>query len=46
MITPEADPALGAAYGVDPATIAAAIRILVEEDWADHVDLNFGCPCL
>jgi len=31
-------------YGVDPATVGAAVRILVEEDRADHVDLNFGCP--
>ena len=31
-------------YGVDPATIAAAVRLLVAEDRADHVDLNFGCP--
>ncbi|MFL6100806.1 MAG: tRNA dihydrouridine synthase DusB [Actinomycetales bacterium] len=31
-------------YGVDPATVAAAVRMLVEEDRADHVDLNFGCP--
>lgn len=31
-------------YGVDPATTAAAVRILVTEDRADHVDLNFGCP--
>ncbi|MEE6282379.1 tRNA dihydrouridine synthase DusB [Georgenia sunbinii] len=31
-------------YGVDPATIAAAVRILVAEDRADHIDLNFGCP--
>ena len=31
-------------YGVDPATVAAAVRILVDEDRADHVDLNFGCP--
>ena len=31
-------------YGVDPATIAAAVRILVDEGYADHVDLNFGCP--
>ena len=31
-------------YGVDPTTVAAAVRILVEEDRADHVDLNFGCP--
>lgn len=31
-------------YGVDPATIGAAVRILVEEDRADHIDMNFGCP--
>ena len=31
-------------YGVDPATVEAAVRIIVEEDHADHVDLNFGCP--
>ncbi|MEJ1155558.1 MULTISPECIES: tRNA dihydrouridine synthase DusB [Microbacterium] len=31
-------------YGVDPTTVAAAIRVLVEEDRADHIDLNFGCP--
>ncbi|MER2137735.1 MAG: tRNA-dihydrouridine synthase, partial [Arthrobacter sp.] len=31
-------------YGVDPVTVGAAIRMLVEEDRADHIDLNFGCP--
>ncbi|MBN9327771.1 MAG: tRNA dihydrouridine synthase DusB [Cellulomonas sp.] len=31
-------------YGVDPTTVGAAVRMLVEEDRADHVDLNFGCP--
>jgi nifR3 family TIM-barrel protein len=31
-------------YGVDPAVVAAAIRMIVEEDLADHIDLNFGCP--
>ncbi len=31
-------------YGVDPATVESAVRVLVEEDRADHVDLNFGCP--
>ncbi|MGU3647246.1 tRNA dihydrouridine synthase DusB [Microbacterium sp. C23T] len=31
-------------YGVDPATTEAAVRLLVEEDRADHIDLNFGCP--
>lgn len=31
-------------YGVEPNTVRAAVRMLVEEDRADHVDLNFGCP--
>jgi nifR3 family TIM-barrel protein len=31
-------------YGVDPATVGAAVRMLVTEDRADHIDLNFGCP--
>jgi nifR3 family TIM-barrel protein len=31
-------------YGVDPAVVGRAVRMIVEEDLADHVDLNFGCP--
>lgn len=31
-------------YGTDPDTTAAAVRIVVERDLADHIDLNFGCP--
>ncbi len=31
-------------YSVDPATTAAAVRMIVEEDLADHIDMNFGCP--
>ncbi|MGF3052416.1 tRNA dihydrouridine synthase DusB [Microbacterium sp. YY-03] len=31
-------------YGVDPKTVAEAVRIIVAEDRADHIDLNFGCP--
>jgi nifR3 family TIM-barrel protein len=31
-------------YGVDPAVVGAAVRMIVEEDLADHIDLNFGCP--
>ncbi|MDQ0259763.1 tRNA dihydrouridine synthase DusB [Sinomonas atrocyanea] len=31
-------------YGVDPVTVGQAVRMLVEEDLADHIDLNFGCP--
>jgi nifR3 family TIM-barrel protein len=31
-------------YGVDPDLTAAAVRMVVEENLADHIDLNFGCP--
>ena len=31
-------------YGVDPEVVAAAVTILVDEQGADHIDLNFGCP--
>ena len=31
-------------YGVNPAIVEQAARIGVDEDMADHVDLNFGCP--
>ncbi len=31
-------------YGVDPGVIYRAVRMVVEENLADHVDLNFGCP--
>jgi nifR3 family TIM-barrel protein len=31
-------------YGVDPVTISNAIKLLVDNDKADHIDLNFGCP--
>jgi len=31
-------------YGVDPITISNAIKLLVDNDKADHIDLNFGCP--
>ncbi|UCM87800.1 tRNA dihydrouridine synthase DusB [Streptomyces marincola] len=31
-------------YGVDPETVGRAVRMIAEEDLADHVDLNFGCP--
>ena len=31
-------------YGVDPAVVGAAVQMVVEEDLADHIDLNFGCP--
>jgi nifR3 family TIM-barrel protein len=30
-------------YGVDPVTVRKAVEMVVQEDLADHVDLNFGC---
>ncbi|MGE9807087.1 tRNA dihydrouridine synthase DusB [Janibacter sp. G1551] len=41
---PDEDPRSIQLYSVDPVTTAAAVRLLVEEDRADHIDLNFGCP--
>jgi nifR3 family TIM-barrel protein len=41
---PEENPRSIQLYGVDPVTVAAAVRMLVTEDRADHIDLNFGCP--
>ena len=31
-------------YGVDPVTVRKAVEMVRDEDLADHVDLNFGCP--
>jgi nifR3 family TIM-barrel protein len=31
-------------YGVDPDTVGAAVRMVVDEGLADHIDMNFGCP--
>ncbi len=31
-------------YGVDPGVVREAVTMLVAEDLADHIDLNFGCP--
>lgn len=31
-------------YTVDPAFTYEAVRMIVDEDIADHVDMNFGCP--
>lgn len=30
-------------YGVDPATVREAVQMVVDEDLADHIDMNFGC---
>ena len=31
-------------YGVDPVVVGQAVRMVVQENLADHIDLNFGCP--
>ncbi len=31
-------------YAVAPEVLGDAVRMLVKEDRADHIDLNFGCP--
>jgi nifR3 family TIM-barrel protein len=31
-------------YAVDPQNTYAAARMIVEENLADHIDMNFGCP--
>ena len=31
-------------YGVDPVVVGQAVGIVIEENLADHIDLNFGCP--
>lgn len=46
IVTFDADDEIRSAqvYGVDPATVGAAVKIIAGEDRADHIDLNFGCP--
>jgi nifR3 family TIM-barrel protein len=41
---PDENPRSMQLYGVDPSVIERAVRMVVEDDLADHVDLNFGCP--
>lgn len=31
-------------YTVDPATTHAAAKMIADENMADHIDMNFGCP--
>ena len=31
-------------YGVNPQVMAHATQIMIEGEYADHIDLNFGCP--
>ncbi|WP_181780925.1 tRNA dihydrouridine synthase DusB [Pseudonocardia pini] len=41
---PDEQPRSMQLYGVDPAAMGAAVRMIRERDLADHVDMNFGCP--
>jgi nifR3 family TIM-barrel protein len=40
---PEEHPRSMQIYGVDPVITAKAVRRIVEENLADHIDMNFGC---
>ncbi|MFI5844364.1 tRNA dihydrouridine synthase DusB [Catenuloplanes sp. NPDC051500] len=40
---PEENPRSMQLYGVDPVITARAVRRIVDENLADHIDLNFGC---
>ncbi len=31
-------------YGTDPGSMGEAVAYLVDEEQADHIDINFGCP--
>jgi nifR3 family TIM-barrel protein len=46
MITfgPDESPRSLQLYGVDPLTMGKAVQMIVDEDLADHIDMNFGCP--
>jgi nifR3 family TIM-barrel protein len=46
MITfdPSEQPRSMQLYGVDPETMRRAAQLIVDENLADHIDMNFGCP--
>ena len=41
---PDESPRSVQLYGVDPRVMGDAVRMVVDNDWADHIDMNFGCP--
>ena len=41
---PEESPRSLQLYTVDPDTTYAAAKMIVDENLADHIDMNFGCP--
>ncbi|TDZ77328.1 putative tRNA-dihydrouridine synthase [Mycobacteroides salmoniphilum] len=42
--SPEESPRSLQLYSVDPETTYHAAKMVVDEDLADHIDMNFGCP--
>lgn len=42
--SPEESPRSLQLYTVDPATTYAAAKMIADENMADHIDMNFGCP--
>ncbi len=46
MVTfgPDESPRSVQLYGVDPYVMGEAVRLLLDEDRCDHIDMNFGCP--
>lgn len=46
MIEPDAEERVRSVqlYGVNPEVMVGAIRMIVERGYADHIDMNFGCP--
>ena len=42
--SPDESPRSLQLYTVDPATTYAAAKMIADEDLADHIDMNFGCP--
>jgi tRNA-dihydrouridine synthase len=46
MITfhPDEQPRSLQLHGVDPVTMGKAVQMIVDEDLADHLDMNFECP--
>ena len=41
---PDEDPRSLQIYTVDPEYTYKAAKIIVDENLADHIDMNFGCP--
>jgi nifR3 family TIM-barrel protein len=42
--SPDESPRSLQLYTVDPATTYAAVKMVADDNLADHVDMNFGCP--